>query len=281
MEGDDIGFLADADEVLTRDFFRALQTCDDIVQFDYATHQCRHEHVKILSMTRNFEGSPECITKDREGWHPEVMIGHCIAGIGDSTRHADAPRDEIRNSVRAAGFGKFCTDWDGERNITDGHYPLWNAADLRRTCGGAQIGVLELPLSSATTPGSPITTTQPQQHIYEKYTAFHFHNFFAHLNHIRFKYRTYGHADPNATIKPLYQLLDDLHLMYKCVLDQSDAFFPHDATRPVPFHRIVGGFDQAQAFLPIYFYDANYRQRRHDHVRDLVLADQERYPSHV
>jgi hypothetical protein len=63
MGPDDIGYLGDLDETFARDFLRAVQTCElDILK--YETHQC--ERAKIVSDTRIFEGSPECISD--KGW---------------------------------------------------------------------------------------------------------------------------------------------------------------------------------------------------------------------
>jgi hypothetical protein len=64
MEPDDIGYLGDLDETFTRDFLRAVQTCElDILTYD--SHQC--ERAKIVSTTRTFEGSPECIA-EKDWW---------------------------------------------------------------------------------------------------------------------------------------------------------------------------------------------------------------------
>jgi Glycosyltransferase family 17 len=289
MQGNDIGFLADADESLTRDFVRAVQTCHGISPFDYESHACHHASVKMLSTTRIFEASPECITRDRQGWHPELMIGHCLEEIGNTTHHPVAPRVDATSVLRAMGFGNRCSDWDGEANITNGRYPLWSAADFRRTCGGSQARLLSSsgdstrptikpnkPLSSfSSSSSSPLQRLGPGDSgpPYDKYTAFHVHNFFAHLDHVRFKYRTYGHANPDAHHKPIYELSDDLHLMYACVLNHSQYQNVTRETSLPMFHRVRGGFKQARPFLPLYFYDADYRRRRHAYVRDLVQAD--------
>jgi len=63
MQVGDIGLLADTDESLTRDFLRAIQSCDGIEPFDYESHHCKHTSVKLSAATRVFETSPECIFK--------------------------------------------------------------------------------------------------------------------------------------------------------------------------------------------------------------------------
>jgi Glycosyltransferase family 17 len=280
MQGDDVGFLADADESLTRDFVRAVQTCDGIAQLDYATHRCQHQSVKILTTTRIFEASPECITQDRQGWHPELMIGHCLEEIGNASHHPYAHRETPNSVLRAVGFGNRCSDWEGEANITNGRYPLWSAADFRRTCGGSQLQLMSSPNGDTT---AHINNEPPQIQRrppppFDMYTAFHVHNFFAHLDHVRFKYRTYGHANPDAHRKPIFELSDDLQLMYACVLNHSQyQNVTRDTSLPM-FERVRGGFAQARPFLPLYFYDADYRKRRHAYVRDLVLADAPMHP---
>jgi Glycosyltransferase family 17 len=251
MQPTDIGLLADVDESFTRDALRALQTCDDIAELDYETHRCHHSQVKLLSVTRVFEGSPECVTADRAWWHPELMMGHCLEGIGDANMHGLAPR-QPGTVDRAPGFGASCDDWQGEDNITTGSYPLWNANDLRKTCGGRQMRLVD---EFATD--------------HEKYAAFHVHNFFAQFNHTRFKYQTYGHPTAKAGTEPFYQLNDDMRVVYNCIYNTTDFYPPNP-----PYVHLPGGFGKAKPFLPIYFYDADYRQRRHEHVRYLINADE-------
>lgn len=92
MMGDDVGLLVDADEIFTRDFFRVVQVCD-FDALDYASHRCSHKLVKLVAVTHTFESSPECITKDRREFHPEMLVGACIAGIGNADVHPNPPRE--------------------------------------------------------------------------------------------------------------------------------------------------------------------------------------------
>jgi Glycosyltransferase family 17 len=253
MQPDDVGLLADTDEVLTRDFLRAIQYCDgfDFLNYHDDQHHCQHTHIKMVSNTRVFESSPECIVQGRSWFHPDMILGHCIDHVGDSAVHPPAPRD--RDDVfRAAGFGSECSDWEGERAVPQNRYPTWSAADFRRTCGGRMYHM---------------NKQYADQHKFDRHTGFHFHNFFEDLNKIRHKYLTYGHPDMNAPIKPVYNLSNDLKLMYKCVKNLTDE--PDQVWK-----REVGGFGSVDPLMPIYFQDENYRQRRHAYVQEMVEHDE-------
>jgi hypothetical protein len=253
MGPDDVGLLSDADETLTRDFLRAVRVCDGIAAFDYEKHRCRHEQVKLVAVTRVFESSPECVADGRAWFHPDVIVGHCIEGIGDESRNPVAPRTE-GSFLRARGFGKDCGDWEGEWNVTDGRYPLWNAADFRRTCGGYPVA--------------------NKDELYSHYTAFHFHNFFAQFSSTRFKYKTYGHPDQRADEKQIQDMSNDLKMMYRCVKNLADS---DDQKRK----RVKGGFDNIDPFYPIYFQDEDYRERRHQHVIEMVEEDERLLELHL
>jgi hypothetical protein len=292
MQPDDIGVLSDTDETFTRDYLRAIQQCDNIPQFQYEQHQCHHSMVKVVAHTRVFESSPECITDNRAWYHPDIIMGHCIEGIGDATLHPPAPRESRLPYLRALGFGNDCTDWEGENKITDRRYPAWNAADFRRTCSGKSVVVLQRRHihdatatssstndaggggdgnnSSSSSSSSPYTnnTTNTSPSILGPHTGYHFHNFFTNFNTTRFKYLTYGHATEDALYKPISLLSNDLQMMYRCVNNLTD-------TPKQKWKRIEGGYRMADPFLPIYFHDADYRQRRHEHVRTMTVIDDE------
>jgi len=171
MTPNDVGYIADADETFTRDFLRAVQTCPYIPALDYETHRCFNPHVKIAGYTRMFETSPECLTKSRTWYHPDMILGACIELIGNETLNPPAPR--VHDYLRAPGYGNNCEiNHNYNRsfgNITGNQFPLWSAADFRRQCGGHNY---ELNAVN-----------------YTKNTAFHFHNFFADLTATRQKVR--------------------------------------------------------------------------------------------
>ena len=59
MTGDDVGLLVDMDEILTRDFLRAVQQCDDIEALHYERHRCDHRKVKLVAVTHTFESETD------------------------------------------------------------------------------------------------------------------------------------------------------------------------------------------------------------------------------
>jgi Glycosyltransferase family 17 len=271
MLPEDVGLLADMDEIFTRDFLRAAQTCDNIDLFTYkdenptnatdekghvattfSGHSCQHQYTKLIGLASVFESTPECITAKRNWHHPDMILGHCIEGIGE---HPPAPRDRQYPLKRSKGFGEKCKEWDGEDAIIDPKkYPSWNAGDFRRTCGGRMVAreKTNFPLFFKAS-NSP-------------YTAYHFHNFFIHFNQTRFKYRTYGHPDVNAATKNIEDMSSDLQMMYRCVKNVRDD--PNQKWK-----RIVGGYKAALPFQPIYFHDEHYRRRRHLHVQSMIEQD--------
>ena len=161
MTRDDVGYIADADETFSRDFLRAIQTCPYIEALDYEAHHCFNPKVKIAGFTRMFETSPECLTKSRTWYHPDMILGACIELIGDESVNPLAPR--VRDYLRAPGHANNCETGKNYEssfgNITGNKYPLWSAADFRRQCGGHNYD-LKAPN-------------------YSRHTAYHFHNFFA------------------------------------------------------------------------------------------------------
>ena len=102
MQPEDVGLLADADEVFSRDFLRAIQTCE-VPALDYDAHRCQPDQLKILGATRVFESSPECLTSNRAWYHPDMLIGACLEGVGNETLHPRAPRKNFGLS-RADGW---------------------------------------------------------------------------------------------------------------------------------------------------------------------------------
>ena len=119
---------------------------------------------------------------------------------------------------------------------------------------------------NTTSPASASPLQESRTNYYSQYTGFHFHNFFNQASDLRFKMKTYGHASDKADTASLQSLQDDIQLMVNCVTNRTD---PPDAK----LRRVEGGFQSAQPFMPIYFQDEQYRQRRHSHVRKMVEED--------
>ena len=172
MTGDDIGYITDADETFSRDFLRAVQFCPYVEAMDYESHKCLNVKAKIVGATQVFETSPTCVTEGRAWFHPDMIIGACVEEIGDSKVHPIAPR--VSGYVRADGWGRDCNTGEWEKSFgklpNKDLHPLFSAGDFRSNCGG---------------------------HCYEakknlnrtKYSAFHFHNFFAKFEATRRKVR--------------------------------------------------------------------------------------------
>jgi hypothetical protein len=68
----DIALMADLDEVVSRDFLRALQVCD-FPQLRLQTDQPSCQTPKLVLSTLQFEASPFCI-RQHEWFHPDVML---------------------------------------------------------------------------------------------------------------------------------------------------------------------------------------------------------------
>lgn len=75
-------------------------------------------------------------------------------------------------------------------------------------------------------------------------------------------------------IDPLEEIDNDLKLMVRCVLDQTDGYDEKDAPEAQPFQRIQGSFEDMPKPWPIYFHDATYRRKKHERIRTLVLEDE-------
>lgn len=93
-------------------------------------------------MQQIYEGSPECITEDRTGFHPSIFVGHCIKHIAKNpSRHPPVPREHQNpHAKRLKGWNR--DDWNTlirerpQPNKKQNYYPLYNAYDLR--LGGAE-----------------------------------------------------------------------------------------------------------------------------------------------
>ena len=70
-------------------------------------------------------------------------------------------------------------------------------------------------------------------------------------------------------VRPLEDLGEDLTLMANCVRNEPDKDDAH-------FKRVEGGFVNEKPFLPIYFQDGDYRQRKHAVLAAKVAEDAER-----
>jgi len=267
MKGDDIAIISDLDEVLTRDFLRAMQVCDDIDYFDYDKHNCRPDLMGIRSTTQVYEGSPECVTDDRIWFHPSIFPGSCLELIGDSNKHGLAPRTATFGE-RLDGWGH---TWPTKWNESNPYTPLNNGGDFRDMGAMYSMHIHDIQAKregeEEQQQNDNYKNQKAKKH-YMEYTGFHFHNFFTRTDAIKFKYRTYGHPVLKAYKKKLEEIHEDLALMAYCARDERD---PPDTS----FKRVIGGFEALDPFTPIYFRDSDYRQRRHELIQQVVQLEDE------
>ena len=242
MQPDDIAYMGDTDETFTRDFLRAVQRCY-VASLDYDATQCHYSRNRVFAASRMFFSSPECMSRDHAIFHPDMTLGHCVEGIGDASVHPIAPR--VDRYKRAPGFGNGCRDRANETKAS----ALWNAADFRvNPCGGT---------------GKMLVNTKLHPEL-DMHTGFHFHNFFANAEALRFKYATYGHYHKDAYTRNLLHL-GSVSMVWQCTQNLTDQELPSLNRRPEP-----GKFAGLKPFLPIYFQDADYRRRRHEMVSDML-----------
>jgi hypothetical protein len=252
MTTEDVGILSDADETFTRDFLRAMQQCPDIPQFDYKSHHCQNELARITATSQVYESSPDCVI-DRRGWyHPNALIGACIEEIGSTELNSIAPRVGlgIFKYDREDGYGDKCrVDRSGYTHINGTRYPLYSAADYRKLCGGKQ-------------------SEAKKDKNHSKFTGYHFHNFFPDMQATRFKYLTYGHEKKEAMTMPIANISEDLLVMSQCAKNVDD----HADQK---WKRVIGGIAKTRQPWPIYFWDEDYRLRKHEKLLELVAKDEE------
>lgn len=164
--------------------------------------------------------------------------------IGDETKHVSAPRRLPHGYFREIGWDNGNRTLEDTAAAVENQHPLWSIKDLRLLGGG-------LPHENR------------NDTYYSRYTAYHFHNWFANFSSMRFKYLSYGHPRENAFKTSLEELHPDVEMMVKCAKEQSDMRSKRK--------RVRGRFNGLRPFVPIYFAcDADYRRRKHaDLVRNL------------
>ena len=244
MRLDDVAIFGDTDEMFTRDFLRALQTCD-VPEFRPG-QDCKSP--KILGRAHIFEASPECVVGNVKLWKPDAMIGECVDGTGDKNIHPPPKRLWGRQNFRAPGHGYDGNYEDyfashGSKAITNGKrmYPLWTPADFRGVEGGRQVP--------------------------KEINAFHLHNFFSSGQEIRDKYFKYAENLPRAQNVPLGLIHEDIALSIACLYGTKDL----GKARKLQ----VGGYASLDpASTPILYQDEGFRKFDHSRFRNLVLKDE-------
>ena len=172
--------------------------------------------------------------------------------IGDTKMHPPTKRTMWEShGPRLDGYGHDGDYSKYKANVLvplkmESKYPLWRPNEFRQEIGGVMI-------SKNDEWNSP--------------TGYHFHNFFMSGEEIRFKYSTYGHADPEALEKPLRDIHDagDLALAVTC------AHGNHTDNTERSFESIPG------SARPIYYLNEEARRARHSVWQDIVREDEEKY----
>ena len=253
MRPDDVGLLSDADEIVSRDFLRAVQTCDlPELQPDQSCHS-----PKIIPSCIPFESSPYCVNK-KQWFHPDLMSGQCVEGIGDPTERIVPLRAHNRRyGERHQLYGKQHNSQFPEEVHKSGRYPLFNGEDIRSVHGdkGLLYNIKE-----------SLRDTTAAVSVYG--AAYHLHNWFADGRVIRNKYRTYSHEvnDKDMTIS---QISGDLDMAVRCVKGLDNEANPYNWAGP--FHlegrNVVGT-------KPIFFLNTTYAEERHKLLAEMVLQDE-------
>lgn len=252
MKADDIGIIGDVDEMFTRDFLLAAQTCD-VPEFRM-DQDCRTP--KVIADTLVFESTPTCISN--EHWfHPDMIIGECIDGIGDAELHSPPAERIYRNGTlghRITGKGKYDGDWGSLPNRSK--YPLWKPVDFRSTAGGRQHYIEK-------------NRKQKTQH-----TGFHLHNYFTSLSTLRHKYSTYSHSMRDVESKSLGQIHKDSDLMVKCVMDRKNSSDPSNIKiRNGGLSGVIEGGGE----VPLLFRYPDYVNARHSELKKEIMEDEAKY----
>ncbi|KAL7550012.1 LOW QUALITY PROTEIN: hypothetical protein ACHAWF_013265 [Thalassiosira exigua] len=161
MQTDDVGLMANPDEVLMQDYLRTMQTCD-VKEFG-GHNNCKRARMSG-AMRVCFEGGSHC-RNIRPYFHPDMTIGE-----GDQRLPLAASQTRA-DMERARMPGGGYMPGSGFRSLPPiaTHYPLYNAHDFRRMIGRSYI-----------------------DKYYYGHNVFHLHNFFPTAEVIRRKYNTYG-----------------------------------------------------------------------------------------
>lgn len=207
MQRDDIGIVSDVDEVFTRDFLLALQSCD-IPQFRPGQDCFRPQ---VTGQGLFFESTPECQYAKKPAYfhRPNAIIGECVDRIGDKSVHTPGLR-----IIRPFEGGHILGSRNFDKFPNRTMYPLWQPWDFRNSPKDENLAL-----------------DDGRMH-----TAYHFHNFFESLEVFRHKYSTYGHAVKDAETLPLGQLhnlVKDFVICLKGVDGRHGGFEDFEGRRPI------------------------------------------------
>jgi hypothetical protein len=257
MGVDDIGLVADVDETFSRDFLLASQMCD-IPEF-VPGNNCRVP--KIVGDAIRFESSVECMST-KHWYHPDMMLGECIMGVGLATGRILPPRSNGPHGERIdLGYGKLKSTDFIEEHKTLNRYPLHTATDFRDVDSGRQyLWVEDHPNPDNGPPNS-------------YGTAYHFHNFFTDVNILRNKYTTYGHGSKKNKVLDLSKVSRELDLVVRCVKGLPNEV-KNDKVKGMD--RYTTSFAEMKTNKPIFFLKENNRKDQHERIEAMIAKEEKR-----
>jgi hypothetical protein len=295
MTRNDVGIMADLDEVVSRDFANALGVCDfpKLRNDDpHTTASCQTPKMGLSTM--QFESSPLCI-KENEWFHPDIILGDCILGVGDPTGRVTPGRNTKLSDGTPAGLRK--GNW-GKNDYKDypadvlenKRFPLWDGRDIREINGNGD---------SLVNWADAKKLGMGQTSVYG--AAYHFHNWFNDLSILRHKYATYGHGWSGANDRPLSKIQGDLDMLVRCSrglgneVSEDIGKLPNDGYPYYTKNRLLpqsdwvppgsdGDNGNGNRFSlggnrPIYFQNTTYVVERHALVQQLIRDDEAKFGS--
>jgi Glycosyltransferase family 17 len=252
MRPEDVGIMSDIDEVISRDFLRAIQICDfPELRPDQDCHR-----PKIVPSCIAYEATPYCI-KRAKWFHPDVISGQCIDGIGDPTERVVPLRKHRRRyGERDPLYGKRSLHAYPDAVRSLGRYPLFNGPDIRTVVGNRNL--LYNVINASVNDTHAVTGV-----------AYHLHNWFSDFKILRQKYMTYGHANKRVMNQTLAQIGVALAMLVRCVKQLGNQANRIDWERDY----IEEGWNMTTT-LPIYFLNNTYVSMRHDLVKKIIRRDE-------
>ena len=272
MREHDVGIMADLDEVVSRDFLNAVQVCDfPKLRYD-PDNRPSCQIPKIILSTMQFEVSPLCI-KDGEWFHPDIIIGACLVGVGDPSGRVTPERDMKTIGHRtdewgAADYHKYPQDV-----IDNNRFPLWDGRDIREV-NGSDEALLNFKDKDENGHGKTAVFG----------TAYHLHNWFKDMEVLRHKFATYGHFHDDAKTIPLSKIGEDIDIAVRCVRGIGNVEATEEMQNPRPYYENNTLLPEGEKELfslkgnrPIFFKDRTYVEQRHALVQEMVRADEAKY----
>ncbi len=278
----DIGIMADLDEIVSRDFLNALQVCDFPKLRYNPDERPDCQAPKMVLAAIQFDGSPLCIKK-YEWFHPDVILGNCIAGVGDPSGRTTPQREYSPPGSTAKTLGQRDYGWGyADYNkypqdvIDNKRFPLWDGRDIREISGSAD----------------DLTNFVEKRKMGHGKTAvfgasYHLHNWFKDTKVLRHKFLTYGHSDQHAMEIPLSNYTDgDVNMMVRCARGLGNQIKVQEEDYLGRYEYYENNHlmpqDKEQMFSlggnrPIYFKNWTYVKERHALVQQMILDDEAKY----